>query len=137
MISVENVILENKPLSNFELIDSIKKLKIKHFRGVFLRDQLPSKPRKNECGIINLADSDDSRGTHWVCYYRKNNKNYYFDSYGLRYPLELERYLDDNIEYSKIQIQKNGVICGHLCLYVLSKLSKGIELNDIIHNLLP
>ena len=137
MISVENVILENKPLSNYDLIDAIKQLKIKHFRGVFLRDQLPSKPRKNECGIINLADSDDSRGTHWVCYYRKNNKNYYFDSYGLRYPLELESYLGNTIEYNKLQIQKNGVICGHLCLYVLCKLSKGLEIDNIIHNLIP
>ena len=137
MISVDNFILENKPLSNYDLIDAIKQLKIKHFRGVFLRDQLPSKPRKNECGIINLADSDDSRGTHWVCYYRKNNKNYYFDSYGLRYPLELESYLGNTIEYNKLHIQKNGAIYGHLCLYVLCKLSKGLEIDNIIHNLIP
>jgi len=56
-IQVDNIVLPNKPLSNFELEDVVKKLKIKNFRGVFLRDTLPAKPRKNECGIMNLDDS--------------------------------------------------------------------------------
>ena len=45
-INVEGVVLPNKPLSNFEVIDAAKKLKIRNFRGVFLRDELPKKPRK-------------------------------------------------------------------------------------------
>ena len=36
MISIENVILPNKPLSNFELEDAAKRLKIPSFRRVFL-----------------------------------------------------------------------------------------------------
>ena len=36
MISVKNVILRNKPLSNLELEDVARKLKIPYFRGVFL-----------------------------------------------------------------------------------------------------
>ena len=43
MISLKNVILPNKPLSNFELEDAVKKLKIPCFRGVFLLDTLPKK----------------------------------------------------------------------------------------------
>ena len=35
MISIENGILPNKPLSNFELEDAAKSLKIPSFRGVF------------------------------------------------------------------------------------------------------
>lgn len=133
-ISVENVILPNKPLSNFDLIDAVKKLKIKNFRGVFLRDELYKSPKKKECGIINLADSEDSEGTHWVCYFNK----YYFDSYGLPPPLELIDYLKEPIDHNIYKIQPiNTVVCGHLCLYVLAKLNSGYDFNDIIFKLLP
>ena len=43
-INVEGVILPNEPLTNFQLIDAAKKLKLKHFKGVFVRDELPKKP---------------------------------------------------------------------------------------------
>ena len=46
MISIKNVILPNKPLNNFELEDTVKKLKIPSFGGVFLLDILPKKPNK-------------------------------------------------------------------------------------------
>jgi len=49
-IKVDNVVLPNKALSNVELLDAAKKIEIPGFRGVFVRDKLPSKPRKNECG---------------------------------------------------------------------------------------
>ena len=55
MINVEGIVLPNKPLTNFQLIDAVKKLKIKNFRGVFVRDELPKKPRKKECGIVNTG----------------------------------------------------------------------------------
>ena len=53
----------NKPLSNFDLIDWVKKLKIKHLRGIYSRDNLPQKMKKDEVGIINL-DSQIGPGTH-------------------------------------------------------------------------
>ena len=58
MINVEGIVLPNKPLVNFPLIDAAKKLKIKNFRGILeVRDELPKKPRKKECGIVNRGDS--------------------------------------------------------------------------------
>ena len=130
-LNVEGIIIENKALSNHELIEYIKQLKIKHFRGVFMRDSLPKKPRTKECGIVNLADSL-SDGTHWVCYFN----NCYFDSYGLPPPLEIVQYLGDNLEYNIYQIQKSGQICGHLCLYFLNRITKGMVFNDIVFSLL-
>ena len=44
----------------------VKRLGIKHFRGIYSRDGLPNKIKK-ECGIINL-DNITGPGTHWVCY---------------------------------------------------------------------
>ena len=56
-IDVCGVVLPNVPLSNIQLIEAAKKIKIRNFRGVFLRDELPKRPRENECGILNLDDS--------------------------------------------------------------------------------
>lgn len=93
---------------------------IANFRGIFMLDKLPSKPRKIECGIVNLDKSYNS-GTHWVAYYKKHNEIEYFDSYGnLRPPKEILQYLGNNIKYNYTRYQKDGsVICGHLCLKFL------------------
>ena len=134
-ISVDGIILSNKPLTNVELIDSVKKLRIPSFRGVFVRDELPKKRKKNECGILNLDDSSGN-GTHWVLWYRKNNENFYFDSYGIQPPLELQQCLKCSIFYNTEKIQPIGeVFCGHLCLHVLKQLSLGHHLQEIVNNL--
>ena len=74
MISVDGILLQNKPLSNVETQDAMRKLGVSGFRGVFVRDNLPSKPRRNECGILNLDDRDGN-GTHWVAWHKKNGEN--------------------------------------------------------------
>ena len=82
MISIKNVILPNKPLSNFELEDAVKKLKIPYFWGVFLLDTLPKKPNKKECGIVNF-DKSGGPGKHWVTWYKNGKTKIYFESYVL------------------------------------------------------
>ena len=134
-ISVEGYALPNKPLTNFELLDAVKKLKISHFRGVFMRNKLPSVPRKIECGILNLDDKL-GKGTHWVAYYKNNERKLYFDSFGVRPPKEIIRYLTSPIYYNTERIQPDDqVICGHLCLYVLLKLTQGKDFQKIINEL--
>lgn len=98
-------------------------MKIPHFRGVYMRDNLPkNKPWKNECMVIN-HDSTDRPGTHWTCYVKKNKNVFYFDSYGkLAPPLELLRYLGSifKIHYNYKQYQDYGtIVCGHLCMQFL------------------
>ena len=46
IISVEGLELTNKPLTNFEIIDAVEKLRIPRFRGMFVRDNLPYNPKK-------------------------------------------------------------------------------------------
>ena len=53
-ISLEGVNLPNKALTNFELLAAVKKLNIPNFRGVLMRNDLPRRPLKRECGILNL-----------------------------------------------------------------------------------
>ena len=83
----------NKPLSNIDLLQWVKQLGIKHFRGIYSRDNLPDKIHKLETGIINLDDSMGG-GSHWICY-RKVDKQYceYFDPFGLIMTNEIKHYL--------------------------------------------
>lgn len=56
-----------RPLTNYDLLHYAKELRIPYFRGVYMRDTLPSSPKENESAIVNL-DSSFGNGTHWVCY---------------------------------------------------------------------
>ena len=103
MISIKNVMLPNKPLSNFELEDAARRLKIPSFRGVFLLDMLPKKPNKKECGIVNF-DKSGGPGTQWVTWYKNGKTKIYFDSYGMQPPIEVIRYLGKPILYNTYQL---------------------------------
>lgn len=109
-----------RPLNDCD-INIFARKNIPHFRGVFMRDTLPLKPRKYECAVVNL-DSVRSHGTHWVAYKKKGTKVHYFDSYGNLPPAkELIFYLKDcEINYNYKRYQKmNSFNCGHLCLNFL------------------
>ena len=146
-ISVERLVLPKKPLSNIQLISAAKKLKIKNFKGVFVRDQLPQKQLRNaECGILNL-DSSSGRSMHWTAWYKSGSKSgsrsgsmscekLNFDSYGLRPPDELVEYLQRPVFYNSERVQPEGqVFCGHLCLYVPKKFSDSCNFQEIINTL--
>jgi len=124
-IQVEINVSPNKPLSNFEIEDATKKIGLKNFRGLFLRDTLPEKPKRNECAIINLDDTSGN-GTHWVVWFKRGNDKFYFDSFGLPPPTELNNFLNGDVFYPTEQIQpRQEVFCGHLCLFVLKEMQKG------------
>ena len=54
------------------------------------------KQKLNECGILNL-DSSSGDGSHWVMWFKKGKKKFYFDSYGVQPPSELIAYLKSPI----------------------------------------
>jgi hypothetical protein len=124
---------QNEPLNNFQIIKKCKELKIKKFKGVFMRDELNigKKVGRNECMVINI-DHSQNIGTHWTCLFIRNRQNYYFDSYGLPPTLEVKKYCIGPIDWNSFHIQKNEVICGHYCIYVLYKLGIG----EIFYNIL-
>lgn len=91
-----------------------------------MRNNLPTRIKRNESGIINL-DNVKGDGTHWTAYVKRKDQVTYFDSYGnLRPPLEVVRYFlsdgsDIKITYNYENLQKsNDHNCGHLCLKFLS-----------------
>ena len=127
----------NEPLSNHDLNKWVKQLCIKHFRGVFSKNILPMRIKKQECGIVNL-DDNIGPGTHWVAYRNIDRFCEYFDSFGLKMPLELEKYTTTSgkqLVYSIDEIQeRDSVLCGYWCLYYLLERQNGRSILDIIHN---
>ena len=125
-----------KPLSNFDLMEWLKKLGIKHLRGIYSRDGLPNRIRK-ECGIINLDDIQGP-GTHWICYRNINSVVEYFDPFGLIMPNEALEYFNTSgkrIVYSMDEIQnRNTVLCGYWCLYYLFERQRGNSILNVMHN---
>jgi hypothetical protein len=110
-------------------------MKIKNFRGVFMRDELKKLP-PNECGIFNLNTSKEP-GSHWVCWFKRGNirndaVRIHFDNYGLVPPQELVDYLGTSTLRNTEQLQNfNQTNCGEFCLYVLKRLSDGDDLKNI------
>jgi len=95
---------------------------------------LPKKARARECAIMNLDDISGN-GTHWVARFKRGNDKFYFDSFGLPPPTELNKYLDGDVFYPTEQIQpRQEVFCSHFCLFVLKEMQKGKHLQEIINN---
>src|SRR5271166_3331102 len=121
-----------EPLSNFQIIEKCKELQIKNFKGVCMRDELHNmKATPNECMVIN-TDHSSNEGTHWTCLFIKNGSSFYFDPYGFKPTVEVEKYCTSALNkspryYSSFPIQKmNEVICRHYCIYVLYRLNNDI-----------
>lgn len=132
----------NKPyndgngMTNFEVIDEAKRLKLPNFK-YFMRDELlGKKPLNKECGVVNL-DSSKNDGSHNCCYWIDGDKKYYFDSFGINPPKEMIKYLKSPILYSTYQIQQfNDSNCSEWCLHVLHRLKKGEDYTDIIFSII-
>ena len=131
-------------LSNFDILKLVKHLKIPNFKGPFMRDELPSEPHKQECGIVNFNTSTQP-GSHWVAYYKDGLKRIYFDSFGQITPIEIQKYIKTKKEFKNadaviqrntdIVQEPNTGICGQLCIYVLEELSKGVKFQEVINSM--
>lgn len=120
-------------LSNRDIIKYVNELKIKNFKGCFMRDELKKLKCNNvECGVLNLNLSNES-GSHWTCWYKTKDEKYYFNSFGLPPPKELIEYLGSPILYSTFQLQGiRDENCGKWCLVILKNLNEGVDYFDLI-----
>ena len=64
----------NKSISNVDIMNWVKELKINNVDGVFNKES--RQWENNNCGTINL-DSNNGPGTPWVCYV----DSFYFDPF--------------------------------------------------------
>ena len=130
-MNVCGVLLPNRALTDSDIIKYVCELKIHHFRGVFMRDNLPESPHQREVAVVNFNTSVE-RGSHWVAFHKDGDNRIYFDSFGQITLGEIQQYLktDAELREGKQVIQRNTDIvqrintnvCGHLCLYVLKAL---------------
>ena len=74
--------VEIKALSNLEIMDLVKRLKIPNFLGCFMKNELSMKgPKHTESAIVNF-ESNEMRGSHWCAFQKVGDVKRYFDSYG-------------------------------------------------------
>ena len=84
-------------------------MKIKNFKGVFMRDEIKDSAvisnshahenadvnaNKRECMIINI-DSSLNDGTHWTCLFIENDNSFYFDAFELAPSVKVVNYCID------------------------------------------
>ena len=68
-------------------------------------------------GFVNI-DNGSQGGSHWCVYYIKDNKSYYFDSFGGAPDKFLLNQLPKPIKYHNYKIQHiNSKLCGSYSLY--------------------
>ena len=68
-------------------------------------------------GFVNI-DNGSEGGTHWTCFIVKDNKSYYFDSFGGQPDKFILKQLPKPIIYHNYKIQDiNSRLCGSYCLY--------------------
>ena len=80
-------------ISDYNLIQASQKYKIP-LVSVFTKDKPPSKIFSNAGYIINLQDSTEGSGTHYVAVYFTYNKDpVYFDSFGQILPKSVENWI--------------------------------------------
>ena len=75
-------------------------------------------------GFINIGNYQNG-GSHWCCYYIKDNKSYYFDSFRGQPDKFLLNQLPKSIKYHNYKIQDiNSKLCGSYCLYFFFLIEK-------------
>ena len=71
----------------------------------------------SERGFVNV-DNGSMGGSHWTSFIVKDNKSYYFDSFGGQPDKFLLNQLPKPIIYQNYKIQDiNSILCGSYCLY--------------------
>ena len=118
-----NYICINMKVLNFK--DFMKKYKLKNdtmneseLQRVY---NYPIYPRDSKIysdkGFVNIGGYYNG-GSHWCAYYVKDNKSFYFDSFGGAPDKFLLNQLPKPIIYHNYKIQDiNSQLCGSYCLY--------------------
>lgn len=97
-----------------------------YFQGVYMRDEkLPT----SGSFLLNLENTS-GLGTHWVGILM--DKKYYYDPFGLKWPMELNKLKLK--KYNIVQHQNTSTgLCALYCLYVITKFHNNVSIYDIIH----
>lgn len=119
--------MNNSFTTNEQLMHMAKKYDIP-LNAVYMKDELKDITPLPGGYIINMQDSVDGNGTHWVAVYNPRNYNdsLYFDSFGIDPPVAIIEFMQKyspNMIASDKEIQNiNSGFCGQYCLYFLHQM---------------
>lgn len=96
------------------------------FGGVYSKDRLPEHPQNNTFYIINLQDFDKGGGSHWVLCWVGSDYALYYDSFGMHYPDEVQKFIGDKKIYWNNQKHQmmSSLLCGYYVILAIRYLSK-------------
>lgn len=105
--------------------------------GVFSKNKLPN-THKIGSYYINMENEEDGNGTHWVlCIIFKDAKALYFDSFGIKNPLEIEEFLKPFKPYAynhrdiqDLTSERCGLFCVCCDLYMNKHYNKKRDFGD-------
>lgn len=117
-------------LSNFQIEELAKRMEIPLIFCGFKSDLVGQKLQYNKSYIVNLEDEFDNEGkpndgSHWTCFQVNKYPNgkvepFYFDSYGVGAPKEVEEFTGMKMPYQSKDLQSIvQEICGYYCLALL------------------
>ena len=119
------------PLTNFELQKYYQNEP--RINGIYSRDNLPEKRKKeNGAYVINLDEYADV-GTHWIALFCNRSGIVYFDSFGVEdVPKEKKKFVGNKIIIGSIFLVRanNSVICGYFCIGFIDFMLVGKTLTD-------
>ena len=119
-------------MSNFEIDEILKH--DKNYIGTFSKDNVPLL-KNNQSTIINLQNSR-FKGSHWVSYCKRNNKIFYFDSYGVAYIPDIikNQYPKHKFICNIYRIQSmDSNQCGRFCiLFVKAYIKNENDYNNFL-----
>jgi len=98
-------------------------------------------------GIVFNLDEHDQPGSHWMCAYidvpggGHKGAMYYFDSYGMRPPTRIAKFMKEcgkqgcaTLLYNDIRFQWKESECGMYCLYCILCLLNGKSFEEVCGN---
>ena len=116
-------------MSNIKIDEILKH--DKNYIGTYSKDNVPIL-KNNQSTIINLQDLNQV-GSHWTCYRKRNDKIFYFDSYGVAYIPDIikNQYPKHKFICNIYRIQSlDSNQCGRFCiLFVKSNIKNENDYN--------
>jgi hypothetical protein len=108
-----------KPLSNIDIIDICKSMKIP-LKGVIMKDEINKLSLGN--WIVNLENSNQN-GSHWCCLILTKTDVFYFDSFGACPPEQVYNFILHHygkVPFNNFIVQNlKSVLCGWFCIGLL------------------
>ena len=102
--------------------------------GTYSKDNVPVL-KNNQSTIMNLQDSNQD-GSHWTCYRKRNDKIFYFESYGVAYIPDIikNQYPNHKFICNIYRIQSmDSNQCGRYCiLFVKADIKNENDYNNFL-----